>query len=246
MQIANPMIAAGVADHSGFDRDPWERLWGTLEAVLTVTFGDVGRARAAADRVTSLHEAVVGERGGAPYSALDPALMLWVHATLVDSALVTYERFVGPLSRPTKELYYQEMKTFALAFRTPLDVLPVDLAAFERYLAATLPKLRVSDEAQALAPQVLDPPVPRSLVPLRAAQRIITIGMLPAELRAGFGFDWSASRELGFRAAASAVRATLPLLPDRVRRWPHALEVDRRLAQGEQAGRPRRFSLRNR
>src|SRR5437899_10937020 len=48
LQIAHPLVAAAVADHSGFDRDPWERLWGTLDAVLNVTFGDTNQAHDAA------------------------------------------------------------------------------------------------------------------------------------------------------------------------------------------------------
>src|SRR5439155_12475986 len=109
LQIAHPMVAAGVADHSGFDRDPWERLWSTLDVVLDVVFGDTVRAGAAASRVTALHHDVAGSRDGIPYRALDPDLLLCVHATLVDSALVTSRTFVEPPSAPAEEAYYQEI-----------------------------------------------------------------------------------------------------------------------------------------
>ncbi len=230
MQLAHPIVAAGVADRSGFERDPWERLWGTLEAVLAVTFGDTVQAHGAADRVTAMHRNVTGERDGVPYAALDPALLLWVHATIVDSSLVTYERFVRRMPRPTKERYFLEMRAFARAFAVPDAVLPPDLVAFEAYVASMLPRLHVSDEANRLASRVLEPPVPAALRPARALQRLVTVGLLPRSIREGFGLPWSGSRERAFRAIAAAIRNTLPLVPRRLRAWPHALEAARRMS----------------
>src|SRR5918993_5866268 len=43
LQIAHPLVAAGVAAHSDFATDPLRRLRGTLDAVLTVTFGDAAQ-----------------------------------------------------------------------------------------------------------------------------------------------------------------------------------------------------------
>jgi uncharacterized protein (DUF2236 family) len=76
MQIAHPMVAAGVADHSDFEADAFDRLWRTLDAVLTVAFGDTEQALEAADRVRGIHGRVIGRRGGRTYSALDHELLL--------------------------------------------------------------------------------------------------------------------------------------------------------------------------
>lgn len=222
MQIAHPLVAAGVADHSDFEVDAFSRLWRTIDAVLTVAFGDTEQATAASDRVTEIHRGVVGTREGRSYRALDPDLLLWVHATLVDTALVTYERFVASLTRSERERYYLEMKRFAAAFGVPEELVPGDHAAFEGYLQETLAGLDVTDEARRLAAGVLAPPVSPAWVPVRALFREATIGLLPEPLRSGFGLAWSPGRDRALGAAAWTIRRTLPVLPSNVHRWHHA------------------------
>jgi len=229
MQLAHPMVAAGVADHSGFRGDPFARLWRTLNATLTVSFGDTEQSRAAAARVTGVHRRVRGERDGCPYDALDPGLLLWVHATLVDSALVTYQRFVRPLSTPVRERYYQEMKRQAIALEVPEAALPPGLREFRTYVSDMAATLVVSDEARDLATEVVRPPVPLALAPGTALMRLITVGLLPPRLRVAYGYAWSTGRERTLDAVAAAARLAVPLLPDGIRRWPHAREADRRL-----------------
>jgi len=229
MQLAHPMVAAGVADHGGFRGDPFARLWRTLDATLTVAFGDTEQSRAAAAHVTGVHRGVRGAREGCPYDALDPELLLWVHATLVDGALVTYQRFVGPLSTPMRERYYEEMKRQAIAFEIPEAALPPGLGEFRRYVWDMAATLVVSDEARDLATEVVRPPVPLALAPGTALMRLITVGLLPPRLRVAYGYAWSTGRERTLDAVAAAARLAVPLLPDGIRRWPHAREADRRL-----------------
>ncbi len=234
MQIAHPLVAAGVADHSDVDEDPFGRLWGTLDVVLDVLFGDRGQAVAAAERVNRIHAGVVGRRGDRDYRAMDPELLLWVHATLVDTTLVTFTRFVRPLSARERERYYQEMRSFAGLFRVPEEALPVDLPAFERYVRSTVAELVVSREARRLAGTILEPPVPPVLAPVARMLRQVTVGLLPPELRAGFGLPWGPNRERGLRAAAWGIRRTLPLLPANITRWPHeAIARGRCVSDGE-------------
>ncbi len=235
MQIAHPMVAAGVADHSDFARDPFERLWRTLDAVLTVGFGDTDQAGEAAARVNQVHGRVTGARGGRAYRALDPELLLWVFATLVDSASVTFERFVRPIPPYALERYYEEMKGLARAFLVPDDVIPASYRDFARYLDDSLASIEVTDEARALAPGILGPPAPRVLRPLVAAMRSVTVGLLPPRLRDGFGLAWSPRKERALDAAAAICRAMVPLLPAGVRQWPHATAADRRVRPGAPA-----------
>src|ERR1700704_720385 len=93
MQLAHPKVAAGVDDHSDFRPRPIRRLRRTVVMTMAIVFGKRETALAAARSVNQAHGRVQGE----DYRALDPDLLLWVHATLVDSALVTYEKFVPPL-----------------------------------------------------------------------------------------------------------------------------------------------------
>lgn len=224
MQVANPLVAAGVADHSDFGVDAFSRLWRTLGTVLTVAFGDPGQAAAAVERVAGIHASVQGERGGATYSALDPELLLWVHATLVDTARLTYERFVGPLRPAERERYYQEMKRFAVAFGLADVDLPPDLRAFDAYLRDAVAGLEISEDARRLAPGILRPSGPWALS-ASALMRFVTVGLLPAGLREGFGLVWSPLRERALGALEASVRAGLPLFPKRLRWWPHAVQA---------------------
>src|SRR2546429_971329 len=94
MQLAHPKVAAGVDEHSDFRAHPMRRLRRTIRMTMAIVFGDRETALTAARAVNQTH----GRVRGHDYRALDPDLLLWVHATLVDSALVTYDTFVRALS----------------------------------------------------------------------------------------------------------------------------------------------------
>jgi uncharacterized protein (DUF2236 family) len=222
LQIAHPLVAAGVADHRDRDRLPWDRLWGTLDAVLSVVFGDEERVESVGRRIGELHRGVTGERGERAYRALDHELLAWVHGTLVDSAIVTWERFVGPLTPVVRSRYYEEMKAFATLFSLPSEALPSDVGAFGRWFAETLSGLEVTDEARRLAADVLRPPAPPILRPALALHRLVTVGLLPPGVREGFRLRWSPAHERAYGLATGAIHDSLPLLPAGVRRWPHA------------------------
>src|SRR5260370_40958496 len=103
MQLAHPLVAAGVDEHSDFRDRPIRRLRRTVQMMMAIVFGDRETALAAARSVNRVH----GRVQGAGYRALDPDLLLWVHATLVDSSLATYETFVRPLRDEEREGFYQ-------------------------------------------------------------------------------------------------------------------------------------------
>lgn len=231
MQVAHPLVAAGVAAHSGFRADPYARLWATLDAMLTLTFGDSTQARAAAERVNAVHARVRGVTlEGEAYRALDPELLRWVHATIVDSALVAHERLVGPVPEALATRYHQEMKQVAGALRLPATRVPGTLGQLRAYVGASVAELEVSAEARAIGKEVLHPPVPLWLRPAAGAFRLITIELLPPRLRDGFGLSIPPVGRRSVQAVAAVSRAVIPLLPASVRRWPHARLAARRLA----------------
>ena len=129
LQVAHPLVACGVVEHSGYDRNMWRRLSRTLQALYLVTFGDRREAEEAGAVVQAVHEHVGGRTRehlgpfppGTAYSAADPDLMCWVHATLVHSSLAAYERFVQPLSSEEKERYHAEMDLVARLFGAPAE-----------------------------------------------------------------------------------------------------------------------------
>lgn len=232
MQIAHPLVAAGVAAHSRFEYQPLQRLQRTLDLTLTIVFGTAAEALAAVRGIERRHAAVHGTLehacgpfpAGTPYDANDPALLFWVHATLVDSALVAHERFVGPLSAADKRAFYAESRRTARLFGIPERLIPRDWTAFQRYLRGMLngPTLAVGRDSRAIAAALLSPPLPPGMRQLAAATRLFTVGLLPPVLRARYGLPWSPVQEHLLAAAGTALRTALPWLPDPVRLFPQA------------------------
>jgi uncharacterized protein (DUF2236 family) len=240
LQLAHPKVAAGVAQHSGFRREPFARLRSTLDAMLRLTFGDMDQALAAAREVTAVHRRVRGRlptaagpfEAGEPYAASDPDLALWVHATLVHTALDAFKRFVHRPERALAEGYYREAKVQAELFGVPASLLPADLTAFRAYVDEMIDSgpIAVSAEARALAPHVLRPPAPSSVRTAMAAMAIVTTGLLPERLRSDYGLPWGLTERTAFALIARGTRTAVPLLPANQRFWPHDRVARRRVA----------------
>ena len=132
LQVAHPLVAAGVAAHSEFRAHPLRRLWRTLDLMLTLAFADGATALGAVRTIEGVHARVHGvlEEPSGPfprgtrYDANDPALLLWVYATLVDTALVVYERFVEPLAVDGRAAYYDGSKIGGRLLGIPEAMMP--------------------------------------------------------------------------------------------------------------------------
>jgi uncharacterized protein (DUF2236 family) len=108
MQATHPVAFEGFFAHTSALDDPYGRLSRTAEVMDTILFGPRDRADRVTRRVRAMHRRVSWEIDGTVYRADDPALLLWVLATLVDSALLVYQRYVGPLSREERDAYWQD------------------------------------------------------------------------------------------------------------------------------------------
>ncbi len=235
MQLAHPAVAAGVAQHSDFRRDPFARLRRTLTASYAVVFGSTPRAERALRRMNLIHGSVSGEvpELGQPYRALDPDLLLWVHATLVDTALRVYDRYVRPLGTDEADGYHREAHRVALALGVPRDRLPDDVAGLRRWMHHQIESgtVRVGPTARSLASSVLYPtPVPPR--PVWDLAHLVSLSVMPDPLRRGYGIRWSARRERGIGRLAAVSRRVIPLLPAPLRYVPHARSAERRVAGG--------------
>jgi uncharacterized protein (DUF2236 family) len=146
MQAAHPLVAAGIVDHSRFRQDPWRRLARTMSGLYTIVFGTREQADLVGAVTRTAHERVYGRRGTRTYSAADPALMLWVHSTLVDTGLVMYETYVRRLELETAEDFYQQMKVVATLFGVPPDVHPPTLDDFRSYQRSSLESGEVREQ----------------------------------------------------------------------------------------------------
>ncbi|GAB3452738.1 oxygenase MpaB family protein [Kineococcus endophyticus] len=237
MQIAHPLVGEGVAVHSRYADGPARRLVGTLQAALTVTFGDTEQAHASARHVGRAHApvrgttraAVPGTPAGTPYRANDPDLALWVHATLVWTARRVTERYVGLRLTPAeRERHWQESKPFARMFAVPDRVLPDTVAEFDEYVRETVRGLVVTDDARRIGHDILTqrtaPPLPGAA----AAARAVTADLLPPDLALAYGIPRTPARRAAARALGATTTAARPLLPQRVALWPHARLAERR------------------
>lgn len=262
LQIAHPLVAAGVADHSDFRADPWSRLSGTLSSYLRIVYGTASAARGEIRRLHDLHRGIRGDvleseardRHGRPYSALDPDLSLWVHATLVDSTMAAYDAWVEPLSRDERARYYEETLPVGQAFGIPASRLPPDLEAFEAYFEGMLGPggpIEVGAVARDLAGSILHPPLGPAVaaagfpfdrlagmadaIPSRAYAWLFwpSIGLLPAGVREGYDFPWGLRQRVVAGWLVATWAAWRPVLPATFRQMPQALRADRRVGAGE-------------
>ena len=245
LQLAHPAVAAGVHQHSSFRGSllsSFRRLRSTVGAMLSLTFGDLEQMISAAARINAIHDRVRGrippslelqrtspERRGEPYSAHDPDLQRWVHATLLESIPLTYERLVGPLTVHERDRYCSEAAIMEPLLGMPTGWLPRDSAQLEAYMRGMLTggSLVVTDSSRALAGALLYPPHWYLAWPAFRAMQVLTIGSLPQRLRRGYGFEWRAREARAFERWTAVLRASVRLLPPFVREWPMARRRDR-------------------
>jgi uncharacterized protein (DUF2236 family) len=230
LQVAHPLVAEGVKSHSNFTTDPLLRLRGTLDAVLTVTFGDTAQMQAAALRVGQRHRRVAGTLpapagrlpAGTPYRADDPDLALWVFATLVWTAVEATDGFVRPVPPAERDAYYRDMTRMAGLFGVPAPVLPDGYPGLERYVEDTIRKaLAVGPTAALLAQQILSPSPPLLARPARPLPALLAAGVLPPAVRDAYGLRWRRRDRVAFGAVRKATRGGLRVAPARLRCWPH-------------------------
>ncbi len=160
IQALHPLAMAGVDQHSDWRADPVGRLAATSAYVSIITFGERAGAERAAARVRRIHERVRGVDPvtGQEYCASDPALLLWVHAALVDSNLAARETFGVPLTADDADRYVEEMVVAAELVGVPAAQVPDSVAGLARYLAWVRPQLRCTPAAEQSAAYLLDPP----------------------------------------------------------------------------------------
>lgn len=257
-----------MAQHSDFRADPWSRLAGTLASYLRIVYGTIASARAEIRRLNRLHRPIAGPvedpvaraRFGSAYAARDPALALWVHATLVDATMTVVDAWQERLDRGRRATYYGETRPIGHAFGIPDVLLPADLEAFEHYVETMLGDdgpVHPTPTARVLASVILHPPL-RPLVergPLASrlggwraplatvAGRIPSpaydwallpgVALLPERQRAEYGFPWGRVERAGAAWVAACWRLGRSVMPVGLRTFPQALRADRRVAAGQ-------------
>lgn len=225
LQLAHPWVAAAITEHSRTLDDPVGRFHRTFDTVFTMVFGDLDQALAAARRLHRRHMAICGRlredagpfSAGSSYRANDVAALIWVYATLVDTALVAHDLVLPSLTMEERERYYAENRLFAGLFGIPQPSLPYDWRAFASYNEAMWRSdiLTVGPAARTIARQLFDGARPWLRVP--RWYQTVTAHLLPPRLRTAFGFRYGETDRLAAHRTIERIRRVYPLLPDRLR-----------------------------
>jgi uncharacterized protein (DUF2236 family) len=248
LQVAHPLVAEGVDQHSGFRTDPWLRLQGTLRSYLRIVYGTTAAARGEIRRLNALHRGIGGpvrdsdarRAHGERYSARDPELAMWVHATLVDSTIESYDAWLEPYPREARARFYAETRPIGRAFGIPDALLPADIDGFDEYMARMLAldgPIHVSPTAREIGRSILNPPLGPVIPALRwlpspayAWTLWPAVGLLPSRLRDEFGLRWGPLERAVSAWVVAGWRGWRPLVPTSLRWVAQARAADRRVA----------------
>lgn len=237
MQAAHPLAVAGLLAHTTALDDPYGRLARTAQVLSTIGFGPKREADHVTAKVRAMHRRVRGRLrqpvgaypAGTPYRGDDPALLMWVLFTLVDSAMVVYRKYVGSLSDEQAAALWDDYRVIGKLFGLRSRDMPDCLAGLDAYRRDMLDgdELYVSDWARERAREiVLRPPVPWPARPLVETANFITIALLPDRIRRQYGFSPMppavVRKALVAGGAEYVKRAIVPVLPDRLRLVPGA------------------------
>ncbi|WLB92987.1 MULTISPECIES: oxygenase MpaB family protein [Bradyrhizobium] len=225
LQLAHPWVAAAIAEHSRTFADPIGRFHRTFGIVFAMVFGSLDRALLSSRQLHRRHDMILGEMpesvgpfaAGSRYCANDIPSLRWVHATLVETALMAHDLVLPPLSAEERERYWAESRMFGALFGLTGNDLPADWAGFADYTAAMTQSetLTVSTAAREIATQIFTGARPWLRPP--RWYRALTARMLPERLRAGFGFELGARDIRSADNALRWIRRVYPRLPDRLR-----------------------------
>lgn len=224
LQVAHPVVAAGVRDYSDFQNRPWNRLVGTLDYVTLLIYG--GREAAVAGRrLRALHKQFKGTRpDGQPYYALEPNAYAWVHATLIEAYVSGHELFGRPMRPDQKERFLREylgLGRFIGVREGDLpDTWPEFRSYFEGMLDTELAHTEQVDEVLKTVSHAQRPPLPipdaiwRGIrIPARRALWLGGAGPMPPGLRRRLGVDWTAKDQRDLDRLGAFSRGLTPLMP---------------------------------
>jgi uncharacterized protein (DUF2236 family) len=218
LELAEPAVRAGVWEHSSFRKDPLNRLKRTGLAAMISVYGARSVAEPMIARVVRMHASVQGTTiAGIRYSANDPRLLTWVHATAAFGFAEAYNQYVQPLSTQNLNDFYHEgapVSRLYGAIDAPRSVAEMQ-ALFESTRSRLAPSPIIFEFLQIMRETAAFPRPLRWLQPmlLRAA-----VELIPKWLRESLGL----SEQYGLRAherrlvkwaGACADRIVLPSSP---------------------------------
>jgi uncharacterized protein (DUF2236 family) len=225
LQLAHPWVATAIADQSNVLEDPLGRFHRTFKIMFTMIFGTLDQALTAARALHRRHAGIAGVMpeaagpfaAGSPYQANDVAALRWVHATLVETAVLAHDLVLPPLSDDAREQYWSEAKLTAALFGIPGDSLAPDWTSFAAYTKAmsASDELTVTAAARNIAGHIFSGATTSLRPPVW--YRALTAEMLPERLRVAFELSIAGADGRTAGRALGAMRRLYPLLPNQLR-----------------------------
>jgi uncharacterized protein (DUF2236 family) len=229
MQIAHPLVAEAVYEHSTVFTAPVRRLLRTLHFTLALVYGTEAEVMHAARTINQGHlraqgtvsETIGRYEAGSAYRALSPDLLLWVFATLVEGAVSSYERFVGPLTQGEKQAFHEDSKRLGALLGLRDAHIPPTYRSLIDYMNLMIGRnaLVVGPKARKIASVVLGQ-TPFILRPISFIPSRLAIGLLPCAVREQYGYTFSPVESLALDLFSKSVRTLVPTLPPPLRYFP--------------------------
>jgi uncharacterized protein (DUF2236 family) len=245
-----PLNYVGTSEHTASKLTPFKRLAHTGQWFEIVMFGSREEADAVLAAVARMHSRVRGElredagpySAGTRYDALDPELMLWTIAVMMDSAECFHDLLVRRLRAEEREALWRDYIRFGELFGMPAEIAPATHVQFRDYYEGILEgdSIWLTEEARQMGrATAFEIPMPLALQPGKTVHDLIMLGSLPARVRRLYGLRWTPAHALAFGAAVRGVRAARIALPGRAARGPNTEFFDlvaateaRRIAKG--------------
>lgn len=222
MQIAHPLVAESVYQHSYVFEKPLLRLHRTLDLTLSLVFGTRTEVQASIDEINRVHRPATGRlenevgdySAGTPYNPRNPRLAMWVYATLVEGALYGYEAFIGKLSDTQKQIYYEDSQKSVELLGVKPSRLPSTYQGLLDYMNEAIEsgEVTVGETARQIAPFILLQSSPLTL-PFSYPISRMTTAMLPHKIRQQYDFPLHPLEQKGVARLCQMTRSMHPLLP---------------------------------
>ncbi|NLU67367.1 oxygenase MpaB family protein [Streptomyces sp. HNM0574] len=234
MQNMHPGLGAGVAEHSRFFEERWERLFRSLYPIGGVVY-DGPRAARTAREVRGYHDGIKGvDEHGRPYHALDPDTFYWAHATFFMLTVLVADRFGPGLDEAEKRRLFEEhvrwWRLYGMSMRPVPGSWDEFRAYWDRMASEVLEDNRPTREILDIR-GIAKPPVLRRLpdvvwrlvrVPLARFTVWYTVGLFPPAVRERLGYGWTARDERLLRCFGRLVHHAWKLVPAGRRFHPRA------------------------
>lgn len=247
-----PLNYVGTMEHTSNRRSPFQRLIRTATMFESIFFGSRAEADKVLHAVANMHARVEGTLpascgprypAGAPYSALDPDLMLWTMAVLTDSAEWFFQELVRPLTEAEREQFWRESVRFGELFGMPRSAAPATHASFRAWFEQQLAgeAVYLSEEARHTGRVcAFAIPMPSSRRAGKGLHDIIMLGSLPSRVRELYRLPWTPAHAAAYASARSFVRLARSAMPGSLARGSCLREYQmvastekRRLERGE-------------